>query len=64
MTAPRIDLAVFDMAGTTIDEGRSGSAETYPWTELVAPARPMSELRGLLTGPPGPAPRAAARPSR
>ncbi|MFS7874005.1 alcohol dehydrogenase catalytic domain-containing protein [Streptomyces asiaticus] len=42
----------------------SGSAQTYPWTELVAPARPMSELRGLLTGPPGSAPREAVRPSR
>ncbi|MFE2180022.1 zinc-binding dehydrogenase [Streptomyces sp. NPDC059455] len=42
----------------------SDSAQTYPWTELVAPAQPMSELRGLLTGPPGPAPREAVRPSR
>ncbi|MDT9664798.1 zinc-binding dehydrogenase [Rhodococcus qingshengii] len=38
------------------------TARVFPWMQLVAPAKPMSELPRLLTGAPGLAPREAIRP--
>ncbi|WP_120003634.1 hypothetical protein [Nesterenkonia muleiensis] len=40
----------------------AGTLDLYPWQELVAPARPLEDLRELLLGVPGPALRYAVTP--
>ncbi|GAA3526430.1 alcohol dehydrogenase catalytic domain-containing protein [Amycolatopsis ultiminotia] len=40
------------------------TAHTYPWAELVAAPRPLSEIRELLVTTPGPTPRYSVAPAR